>query len=375
MGTTRPEPAGVKVSVAMITYNHERFIAQAIESALMQQTDFEVELVIGEDCSTDGTREIVRAYGERYPERVRPLLHEHNLGLNGHNNVRATLKACRGEYVALLEGDDFWTDPHKLQKQTRFFESHPECVICFHNVARIYEDGDRDSTNLCPADQKEISSIEDLLVTDFIPTCSTLFRRGLVSELPDWVSSLKMSDWPFLILNAQHGKIGYINQVMGAYRIHAGGAWSSLDNVPQLRACIEMWGHINSHLNFKYENIIGEEVSNHWGSLAVALVTQAAVQGRTPLAANEVLEQFERWSIQSTLSRAWKTRSLGKIYAGLLFASHGARSFAVARRYWLKAIQYDPSWLRNPGVWSIGVEAFLGQRAARLLRKLAGEVL
>ena len=138
-------PADVKVSVAMITYNHERFIAQAIESVLMQQTDFAVELVIGEDCSTDGTREIVRAYGERYPERVHPLLHEHNLGLKGHNNFVATLKACRGQYIALLEGDDYWTDPHKLQKQVDFLDGHPEYVGCFHNAMEVFDDGIRES--------------------------------------------------------------------------------------------------------------------------------------------------------------------------------------------------------------------------------------
>ena len=135
-----------------------------------------------------------------------------------------------------------------------------------------------------------------------------------------------------------------------------------------------MWGHINTYLNLKYENIIGEMVSDHWGSLAAVLVRQAAEQGSIPTATSKLLEQFERWSIQSTLSDVWKARSLGKIYAGLLFASHEARAFAVIRHYWLKAIQCDPSWLRNRGVWSIGVEAFLGQRAAGFLRKSASEV-
>ena len=140
--------ADVKVSVHMITYNHERFIAQAIEGVLMQQTDFAVELVIGEDCSTDGTRAIVRRYGERYPERIRLLLQERNLGARA--NALATLNACRGQYIALCEGDDYWTDPTKLQKQVDFLESHPECSLCFHRVLVVYEDGSARSTGIRP---------------------------------------------------------------------------------------------------------------------------------------------------------------------------------------------------------------------------------
>ena len=108
MNATGSSLPDVKVSVAMITYNHERFIAQAIESVLMQQTDFAVELVIGEDCSTDKTRAIVCAYGERYPERIRLLLPERNQGMIP--NFVATMNACQGQYIALLEGDDYWTD-------------------------------------------------------------------------------------------------------------------------------------------------------------------------------------------------------------------------------------------------------------------------
>ena len=105
----------IKVSVCMITYNHERFIAQAVESALMQETDFDYEIVIGEDCSTDGTRQVLLDLHDRHPDRIRLLLREKNIGAS-HNFV-GTLEACRGEYVAFLDGDDYWTCPNKLQKQ------------------------------------------------------------------------------------------------------------------------------------------------------------------------------------------------------------------------------------------------------------------
>ena len=104
-----------KVSVLMITYNHEPFIAEAIESVLMQQTAFDFELVIGEDCSTDNTRDVVNAYATKLPETIKPLLHARNLGML--RNFATVYHACQGQYIAILEGDDYWTDSCKLQKQ------------------------------------------------------------------------------------------------------------------------------------------------------------------------------------------------------------------------------------------------------------------
>ena len=116
------------VSVAMITYNHEQFIAQAIESVLMQETAFVVELVIGEDCSTDGTRRIVQAYAAKYPNVIRALLPEKNLGMA--RNYQAVWQACGGKYIAWLEGDDYWRTPQKLQKQVALMEANPHYSMC-----------------------------------------------------------------------------------------------------------------------------------------------------------------------------------------------------------------------------------------------------
>ncbi|HPD39860.1 MAG TPA: glycosyltransferase, partial [Mesotoga infera] len=127
------------VSVFMITYNHEKYIAQAIESALMQKTDFNYEIVIGEDCSTDRTREIVVDYANRYPEIIKPILHENNVGAKA--NSESVRKACIGKYVAILEGDDYWIDPLKLQKQVDFLESHPHFSVCFTRAVDVDEEG------------------------------------------------------------------------------------------------------------------------------------------------------------------------------------------------------------------------------------------
>ena len=191
----------MKVSVAMITYNHEKFIAQAIDSVLMQQTDFEYELVIGEDCSTDRTRAMVVDYAGRYPDRIRPLLRERNLGMNP--NFVQTFQSCRGEYVALLEGDDYWTDPLKLQKQTDYLSSRPDCSLCFHPVHLAYDDSHGDGKTSWPPSRKPSYTLYDVLAAKYlwIHTSSILVRNNQIDGFPAWFYEMPMGDLPFIILN------------------------------------------------------------------------------------------------------------------------------------------------------------------------------
>jgi glycosyltransferase involved in cell wall biosynthesis len=221
-----------KVSVLMITYNQEAFIAQAIRSALMQITDFDYEVVIGDDCSTDGTRDIVADLAGKYPSKIRPLFQDVHLGVN--RNMVATLKACTGQYVAVLEGDDYWTTQNKLQLQVDFLDRHPDYTICFHNVKVVHQD-ECSPSHLYHVDaQPETRTIEELLVGNFINTCSVMFCRDPSQELPIRFCSLHMGDWPLHVLNAQYGKIGYLNAVMAAYRVHDKGVWSHIGRLRQL---------------------------------------------------------------------------------------------------------------------------------------------
>jgi glycosyltransferase involved in cell wall biosynthesis len=257
----------MKVSVAMVTYNHERFISQAIESALMQQVNFDYEIVIGEDCSTDHTRDIVIDYQQRYPDKIRLLLPEKNLGAK-KNGIQVH-KACQGEYIALLDGDDYWTFPHKLQKQVDFLDTHPECAICFHSVKVIYDDCSQEPFIRRPPRQKEIYALKDLLVDNFIPACSTMFRNGLFGEFPDWFHVLPIGDWLLHILNAQHGDIGYINEVMGARRVHSGGVWSRT-GIRMSQEALEFYKVMNTYLNFRYDRIIRAAEYFHYHRIAKA---------------------------------------------------------------------------------------------------------
>jgi len=358
----------VKVSVAMITYNHERFVAQAIESALEQEVDFEYEIVIGEDRSTDNTREIVFEFQRRRPDRIRLLLRENNLGMI--QNFVQTLQACCGEYVAILESDDFWTSSLKLQKQVEFLDSHPECAICFHNVTMMYEDGSEEP--YCSQNQKTISTLKDLLLSNFIPNCSVMFRRGLFGEFPAWYYSMGMGDRPLHILNAQHGAIGYIDEVLGTYRVHSGGVWSAQSHDRGLREEFHMYEAVNAHLGFKYDHIVAIAKRE---SVCYFLVergkTASSIEEGTALA----FQTCEQWQADLGIPKDWKAKAMGRVYAYYLFSSYKDCDFPAVRHCFFRLARYDPSWLCNPGVWSIGVEAFLGRRVADLLRRSARKVL
>jgi glycosyltransferase involved in cell wall biosynthesis len=257
----------VKVSVLMISYNQDQFVGQAIDSVLSQRVDFEYELVIGEDCSTDRTREIVASFGAKFPDRIRLLLPKSNLGMQ--ENFKATLAACSGQYVAVLEGDDYWTSPLKLKRQVEFLDAHSDCAICFHSVVRSSPTGGQPESILPDSRYKQDRyTTRDLLVENFIPTCSVMFRRGLFGELPDWMGTLGFSDWPIHILNSECGSIGYIKQTMGVYRVHSEGAWSGRISGQRRSDMVRFYEVIDAHLKFKYHRVIKQQASAHLFELA-----------------------------------------------------------------------------------------------------------
>lgn len=324
----------MKASVSLLTYNHEPFIAQAIESVLMQQVDFDHELVIGEDCSTDATRRIILGYQSSHPATIRLLPTERNLGMN--TNFARTLQACRGQYIALLDGDDYWTSPYKLQKQVEFLDRHPECSICFHNVEVIYEDGSSTSHEFHLQDPiyrmsrskpKAISTLGDLVAGNFMQTCSVMFRSGLFGDLPEWIHALPIGDWPLHILNAQHGDIGYLDEVLAAYRVHAGGVWSMnlsrQRTFKEIEKVLTMFQILNRHLDFAYDGIMRKEIAELYSKAARALYREqqyrrAADYARTYLSSLPVRERLRR------------RRFLGMMLKGYLPPVHAALQFVAS---------------------------------------------
>ena len=256
----------MKVTVLVTTYNHEKFIAQALDSVLMQRTNFDYDVVVIEDYSTDGTRSIVIDYQRAYPDRIRLVLAQTNERSN--RTLAREFQASAARYIAWLDGDDFWTSPHKLQKQVDFMEAHSEYSLCFHNVRVFYEDGSRKSWNHNRDDQQVDLTLEDLWVSNPIAGCSPMFRKDLVGEIPDWYCTNIWGDWPLYILSAQRGKIGYLDEVMGAYRVHSGGLWSGLSDSEKQEKFIEFYGIMNENLDFEYDQIISTMISRCYVQLA-----------------------------------------------------------------------------------------------------------
>jgi glycosyltransferase involved in cell wall biosynthesis len=242
----------MKVSVSIITYNHERFIAQAIESALAQEVEFDYEILIGEDHSSDRTRDIVCDYAKRYPDRIRVFLHDYPedyARINGNRNFFNNILNARGEYVALLEGDDYWTDPLKLRKQVDFLDRHTECSACFHNVRILHEGApERDRLAHRHRRKKQFFALSEVVSSHFIPTCSTMFRNRFYPAFPDWVYKPSMGDWPLHVLNAEHGSYGYIDEIMAVYRVHAAGLWSGSNKIAKFERTIEAAKLIQAYL-------------------------------------------------------------------------------------------------------------------------------
>jgi hypothetical protein len=220
------------VSVVLRTYDHAPFIAQAIESVLIQRTGFPFELVVGEDCSSDGTRAIVEGYGSRYPEIVRPVLPERNVG---HGEMlRRALAATRGELIAYLDGDDYWTSRDKLAKQVDFLRANPECHDCFHDVSLVYDEAGVPSGTVTPRLAEEHFEIEQILMECFVPAPAMMFRRSVFEELDPEAFDSAWLDWLIHVQAATHGPLGYLPEALAAYRVHQGGMFSALDRVSQL---------------------------------------------------------------------------------------------------------------------------------------------
>ncbi len=210
------------VSVCTITYNHENFIRRAIEGVVSQQCDFKFEMVIGEDGSKDRTKEIIEEYAAKYPDIIVPLYAEKNMGAKA-NAVNA-LMHCRGKYIAFLEGDDYWTDPNKLQMQFNFLEANPDFTICFTRVEVKDEDG-QDATDPYPVLTKDEFSIEDIVSAEkvFIPTPTLFFRNILPKPLPEFYVKAMSGDIAMHLLLSDKGKIKCLPGKTGVYREHPGG--------------------------------------------------------------------------------------------------------------------------------------------------------
>ena len=212
------------ISVVMITYRHEKYIQKAIEGVFLQKTNFPIEFIIANDNSPDNTDNIIKQIIKNTPDnvQVRYTKHEVNKGMNP--NFTWALKQAKGKYIAICDGDDYWIDENKLQKQVDFLEQNPNYAICCHNVYFLNGETISPQSPYDKENTQDTYTLDDLASKNMIPTLSAVFYN-LNMNFPDWYYSSPMGDYPLFLWTAKNGKIKYFKEKMGVYRQNT-GVWS-----------------------------------------------------------------------------------------------------------------------------------------------------
>jgi glycosyltransferase involved in cell wall biosynthesis len=251
------------VSVCIITYNHELYIRQALDSVLVQKVNFPWEIIIADDCSTDKTREILYEYKEKHPDLIRLILQEKNT--RARKNYIDLVNSATGKYIAYLEGDDYWTDPLKLQKQFDFMELNPGFSMCYHKIKWVWTYAsdwhpDKESN----VDDPPESTVYDVLNRGwFIRSCSMFYKNF---RLPKGFDKLHVGDYPLHVLLADKGNIGFLDETMGVYRVNDKGMSETnlltediTKRKKNLRAEIDMLKYMDHHTTYKYHRIFNRK--------------------------------------------------------------------------------------------------------------------
>jgi glycosyltransferase involved in cell wall biosynthesis len=257
-----------KATILIVTYNHEAFIEKAIDSALSQRCGFAFDLLIADDGSTDGTRAILERYRASGDPRLRFFLPEQRLGNYGNRLFIAALAECRGDYMAWLDGDDYWTDDAKLQTMVDALDRNPEWSAAFHPVDVVRSGSDTPAPLAAPPAKKRAYGFEDLLWSNFIPSSAVVYRRSSIPPLEPYAGVLTL-DWVMHLFGARNGGIGYVDRIMGVYRVHDAGVWSGLPRLERMEEITAFQDRIPELFGYdtrRYRN----RMARAWADLAVA---------------------------------------------------------------------------------------------------------
>ena len=219
------------LSVCLITYNHAKYIKEAIEGVLMQKVNFSWELIIADDFSTDGTREILLEYKKKHSDFIKLILQEKNIG--PAKNWMDLLSYPKSKYIAYFEGDDYWTDPYKLQKQVDFLEANSDFSLCFHNSEVIFSNSKK--TQLFNQLQTREYSLNEIVYEWIIPTASVVFRKSAYNQEKINNPNYLYGDIILFISVGENGRIWCINEVMSVYRKHESSLTSNINNTIKLQ--------------------------------------------------------------------------------------------------------------------------------------------
>lgn len=260
----------MKVSVWMSTYNHEKYISQCLDSVLAQKTNFDFEIILGEDCSTDRTRELVTDYQKKNPGKIKLFLPEKNIGAMQMDMV--TLKMCSGEYLALLNGDDYWVDENKLQIQADFLDNNPDTVLCFHK-ALIENETTGESMETVYLEPNDTLPAESLL-NGYNPIQTSSVMHKNIINIPEFYADLPYGDMFFHLMLSQKGKIKYIDKLMSVYRIHAKGQWQGDSLKNNLLKDLKFYNLMNEQFGNKYDHLIKRIFAQRYFDLIICNLKQ-----------------------------------------------------------------------------------------------------
>jgi len=338
----------------------------------MQETSFPFEIIVHDDCSTDGTTDIIREYERQYPQLIKPIYQSENQFSKGIKIFAAYVwPKTRGKYIAACEGDDYWIDPYKLQKQFDFLEGHPECSMCAHNNGVIIGENETIIGQKNPPGQKQFYDLNDVLGGHPWHTSTIVYKKEILNSFPDWYGKLLGGDWQLYIIAAQQGSIGYIDEVMSIYRVHPGGIWSSMTIDDQHKFA-------NQRLELLLKNLGGAYRKKTLGNQfkqAAARYFEIEILSGTPAwnTKNGAKYFLEQLLLKSNLSYFQKIR-LKRIfnsnyYGALGFKCYQEKNLKSAARFLMMACILDPLWLRNKGTLSILGEFIIGRNVADYFRK------
>lgn len=268
----------IMVSIDCIAYNHEKYIAESLDSFLMQKTSFRYEILVHDDASSDGTAAIIREYERKYPDIIKPIYQIENQYSKGKKVGMINRERAKGKYIAICEGDDYWTDPYKLQKQFDYMEANPSCALCIHAANKIDADSGILMYEIRPGVTNRMFTVEEVIKGGggMCATNSMFFPAALIRKMPGFYYNSPIGDYPLAIHLALQGETFYFDCNMSVYRYLSSGSWTkrTITNKNRMiemhNALIRLLHEVNEYTDSRYAETINETILFHEYSIALA---------------------------------------------------------------------------------------------------------
>lgn len=280
----------MKINIILITYNQAQYIRQVLESILMQKTSSEVEIIVADDCSTDNTLDIIKKYEKKSSFTFTYLEKEYNIGYN--KNYQQAFAACTGDYVAIMEGDDYWVKENHLQNHIDHLEQYPNASMSYNRHIRLFEDQGREEVFEWTADQDyEFITTEQLALGNRIGNLSCcVFRGDHIQSLDPKLFDVEIADWMLGMYMGQFGPLLYLKDVTSAYRIHDNGQWSKMTEREQCLRVIELINEYDKYFDYKYTS----DFTKHKKRLEIVLYGDKSLRGRIKSITPEFIRKIYR---------------------------------------------------------------------------------